>query len=205
MAPKRRKSKKSNKVGSFRGRRLANRFTHRYGPDVLAAHGPLVLAAWHAPEPLQDALAREGKRVPEPVEGALLLDTGATATCISEHAAERLSLPTVGLRRTHGAGGTSSNPVVLATLMISIADRETSRTLAFTGPAVVVPGLERSSHDWGLAIRGESVSLIGLLGRDILRHTTFQYNGKEGKLTLTFDREWIQALEKAGQASSLPS
>lgn len=97
-------------------------FTYNYEPDVLEHVGPMFIAGWSVPEALAAKLLEEGKLVPEPIFGAILLDTGATATCISQRVAEALGLPVTRIARGYGAGGRHENPVYLARLHVRITD-----------------------------------------------------------------------------------
>ena len=74
-------------------RRRPTTFVHGYpSPEHLAALGPLVVASWSLPHRLVEKLQKQGRPVPQPVTGALLIDTGATKTSVSEKAAGDLAL-----------------------------------------------------------------------------------------------------------------
>ncbi len=61
-------------------------------PEALIGVGPVIIAAWAVPQALAQALVAAGQPIPRPVEGLMLVDTGAQSTCISEAAAQALQL-----------------------------------------------------------------------------------------------------------------
>lgn len=159
--------------------------THNYGPGVLSAYGPLIVASWRVPQAVEDFLLSRGEEVPAPVTGALLLDTGATFTCISIKAADALGLKETRMAAGLGAGGDTLNPVFSAKLQIAMLSPDgSSRTLLWELEAQGIPKL--NEHFRG-AYSGQPMELIGLLGRDILSKTRFLYDGIAGHLALDFD------------------
>ena len=63
---------------------------------------------------------------PQPVVGVVLIDTGASNTCISQRVAERLNLKPLRIADGLGAGGTHRNPVyVFVQLQIGFGDAKT--------------------------------------------------------------------------------
>jgi hypothetical protein len=99
---------------------LPNRFEMQYGAERLSSCGPQFVGNWGVPLSIRDALARAGRSAPDPVVGALLLDTGATRTCIALEAATQLGLQPKRMEEGMGAGGKHRNPVFLARLEIHI-------------------------------------------------------------------------------------
>lgn len=163
-------------------------FAHNYGPGVLLANGPLVLAAWSVPKALEEALQKNGEKVPEPIRGVLLLDTGSGGTCISIKAAESLGLKATRMASGRGAGGPTNNPVYLARLRMTIgAPDGRATTLTWEMEVQGIPDLEKHLEGRNLTYAGGPVEMIGLLGRDILRATRFQYDGLSGSLQIHFD------------------
>lgn len=173
---------------------VANRFLIRYGADFLQHVGPYVGAGWAVPPALETELRRQQKPVPAPVSGYLLLDTGAEKTCISMAAARKLELKPIAKVKGFGAGGEHTFDLVFARLQITILDhRGITTSIWWDQPAQCVPDLEKHPQGRGVTIQDKPVELVGLLGRDILRLTTIIYNGREGKLQVTFDRDWIRS------------
>ena len=148
-------------------------------PNVLHHFGPLVLAQWQIPRVLRQGFAAIGRTSPSPVNGHMLIDTGATATCISEEAARDLGLHPVGLQMGFGAGGEHQNPVFHALLILGICDPKKGTTVLGAEQRVqAIPKLEESFRRMDVRDgNGNPVRLIGLLGRDFLRHTKFTYDG----------------------------
>ena len=102
---------------------------------------------------------------PDPVEGSVLIDTGALVACVDRHAAEQAGLSIVGSGRMSSA--THENEVVPV-----YAGR--LRIAGFTDIDL------RSAY--GAHLRSQGI--IALIGRDVLRSCTFFYNGAEGTVSL---------------------
>lgn len=150
------------------------------------------MAFWSVPQVVQDFLQTQGVSIPRPVQGALLLDTGATGTCISIRAADRLGLKPTRLVAGFGAGGATNNPVYQARLCIPIANPNgTGVDLIMEQEVQGIPELEKHLQGKPLTYSGNSIELIGLLGRDVLASTRFVYDGLAGTLHLNFDRTAI--------------
>ncbi len=119
----------------------------------------------------------------------LLVDTGASGTCISEAAAGALGLNPVRTTRTYGAAGLHPSKVYEVQLRISIHDvkRNVLSVVDFAVQAIGVPDLEKQLP--GLALNGNPTQLIGLLGRDVLSNTVMTYHGKDGWFEIVIDRD----------------
>jgi hypothetical protein len=91
--------------------------------------------------------------------------------------------------RSYGAAGIHVNAVYLVRLEIVVLDGSSGHgtTVAWEQEARAIPDLDHVGAD------GISAGLVGLLGRDVLRHSRFSYNGVEGTVDITFD---IDALQK---------
>ena len=161
-------------------------FTHAYGADRLQVIGPVIIANWAIPVVLAEQLQIEGKPLTPPVAGALLVDTGASHTCISLAAAEQLGLKPTRMQEGYGAGGIHRNYVYLARLVIRIdnAEKKTSSTLEWEQEVQAIPDLDKHTR---LSYQGVPTTLIGLLGRDILRHTRIVWDGPRGEVRYAFD------------------
>ncbi|MFN7975089.1 MAG: aspartyl protease family protein [Acidobacteriota bacterium] len=165
--------------------------------DMLHAVGPLVPAAWTIPAALEETYKENGSPVPSAVHGFLLIDTGATRTCISLEAAAELHLNARRVIRTHGAGGLTENAMFWARLQIDIENARRDVTTAELDQEVAgIPGLEANYDRRDVKFsKGHGVEpttkvrLIGLLGRDFLRHATLIYEGSQGHVRLSLDRE----------------
>ncbi|HYM62753.1 MAG TPA: hypothetical protein VEZ11_17850 [Thermoanaerobaculia bacterium] len=170
--------------------RLSTELLWTYGPGILYRCGPLLLGRWLVPQVIADALVEARRPVPASVIGALLLDTGATNTCISNRAANDLGLIPTRVQDGFGAGGRHRNPVYLARLEMTIADEKAQQTFGWEQEVQGIPDLEK--HAPGVAMLGEERAVVGLLGRDILRHARFLYDGPAGSLSFTFEVASLQ-------------
>lgn len=169
-------------------RRRSGRLDYHYGPDVLQLAGPLIHGVWSVPSYIQGALRAEGDPVPAAVRGLLLVDTGAAVTCISIDTAQRLRLRPTRLATGYGAGGEHTNPVFFAALAIS-SHLPSESSLTWQGEVQGVPDLEKHSEELNLEVDGAPASITGLLGRDLLRAVSFQYDGRIGSLHMSFAAE----------------
>lgn len=154
--------------------------------------GPQFLCAWGLPWALEDALRKAGRAVPPPIAGALLLDTGATRTCIALKTATDLGLHPTRMQDGYGAGGRHINPVFLARLEIRIIDPETQVTHTFAWEQEVEGIRELHNFATPLTWQGQTVPVTGLLGRDILRHARISYDGPTGSMQFEFDVASLQ-------------
>jgi len=153
--------------------------------------GPLVLATWSIPAALASALTAAGRPIPPPVSGAMVLDTGATFTSISSEAAADLGLQAIRVAKTHGAGGVHENFVYEATIQIAIRDALGNQTVVGNQMQVMgIPDLGKSLP--GLQFGDQPIKVIGLLGRDFLRHATLVYDGARGHFRVTINRASIR-------------
>ena len=59
--------------------------------------------------------------------------------------------------------------------------------------AQAIPQLERSGLQLGLQRGGKKVRLIGLVGRDLLRHTRIRYDGADGFFQVELNLDSITA------------
>jgi hypothetical protein len=150
------------------------------GEKVLHELGPIVRAQWNVPAALARALAAAGRPVPKPVEGFMLIDTGATTTCIALDAAEELGLHQVAVSVTYGAGGQHQNKVFHAELRLGIRDGNQDIWVVSEQQTSGIPQLDQHFKAKDVRIGGQPARLIGLLGRDFLRHTRLVYDGQKG-------------------------
>jgi len=62
-----------------------------------------------------------------------------------------------------------------------------------------IPNLEESVEPLGLMHSGQPVKLVGLLGRDILRHARFLYDGIDGRIEIKFDLDSLNRFSERGR------
>lgn len=120
-------------------------FSRRYtSPQILVAAGPLLRGVWSVPFVLAEQLVAAGRSVPPPVVGDLLLDTGASRTCISQTVADELGFKPLRLQAGYGAGGQHKLPVYRAQLSINIVGHGKRTTLNWETEAQGIPHLQES-------------------------------------------------------------
>ena len=126
--------------------------------------------------------------MPEAVLGYMLVDTGATRTCMALDTAHELGLTRIGLQKTYGAGGLHENELFQAHLSLMVTDGlAISSTLQVMG----IPDLNKHLAGLGPDPDGYPTRMIGLLGREFLRHTVLTYNGLTGELSIAMNYETL--------------
>jgi hypothetical protein len=137
--------------------------------ERISDDGPLITVGIGL-SPLQAAAARlAGFAVPPPELAQALIDTGARVTCIDSKIARALDLRKTGTARMWTAGNNLTRPVY---------DIE----LTLTMPRLFrVPSIIRAL-DADLWAHGFHV----LVGRDVLRHCQFHYDGPAGMFTFDY-------------------
>lgn len=183
----RQKLNRKKRVATSRG--PVRNFTITVGAENLATGGPIIFGSWGVPQALADALTAEGHDVPDPVTGAMLVDTGATSTCIAEHAAKTLRLNPIGVATGYGAAGKYENTIYFSELRIGVQAGRRQTTYFWQQQAQGIPDLEQHGRQIGLRLQNQPVDYVGLLGRDILRHVRFNYDGVGGVIRFEFDIE----------------
>lgn len=128
--------------------------------------GPCVQVSLGLAKVFAEQLLPQGQRIPTPVAGMALIDTGASCTCIDEAAAQQLGLPVIDVVNIASASH-ASHPQNVYPAQIELIGTQINID---AGRAVGAP----------LA----SLGLIALIGRDVLQHALFVYNGVVGELTL---------------------
>jgi hypothetical protein len=134
--------------------------------DVLAQRGPVLQVEITLPESIAAELIKHGKTIQPPVAGLGLVDTGAIATCVDEDAAKQLQLPVIDVV-TMSSTSHASHPANVYPIRIKVAG---------------LPMAIYAQRAIGAALKAQG--LVALLGRDVLSHCTFIYNGLAGEITL---------------------
>jgi hypothetical protein len=143
---------------------------------------------------LETALKAASLPVPDPVDGAMLVDTGADSTCIAKDVALELGLQAVDVRKGLGAGGEHENTIYAAKLTIQIDKEKGRRSSAWvTIGAAGIPRLREQFEARDVTINGEPLRLIGLLGRDLLSFARITYQGTRGIVDYSFDFEPLRS------------
>lgn len=147
-------------------------------PGGLAAHGPLIEVTL-GPHPADaQAIAASGGK-PESMERQLLVDTGASRTCIEDRLARELGLIPVRFDPFFGVSGKPAEyPVYRMSIGVAMKEDETGPSHQAIFLADVV-GMPAPPH---------STSHVGLLGRDFLQHVRLIYDGPRGRFEIIDDR-----------------
>jgi len=145
----------------------------KLNPNVLIGAGPVLEAEIDIPSALSDYLKQEKKRIPKPIKGWVLIDTGATRTAIDERTIKKLKVPSVGTTSVTTARGKKTCNLYPC-------------KLRFTSTAIPSMDLTRAT---GVNLARQSVvnrPIIALLGRDVLSKVVFVYNGPGSHFSISF-------------------
>lgn len=163
-------------------------------PGTLQRTGPLVHATLLAPDPLRQQRLKETSGLQTELRGLLLLDTGASETCISVEAAGELGLPQIDSRSISGVSGIKEHPVFLVEIRVDLHYPSGGVfTMNRAQPATGVIDLEASLRSIGLTTHDQwPARLVGLLGRDFLRHIVLIYDGNSARVRLVLNRKSLE-------------
>jgi len=162
-------------------------------PNQLESLGPLIRGSWAVPAkslPLNPYLRA---RFPGPVHGYLAIDTGSNRTWMGQAVVEALDLSACSEETAHGSAGVHRTPIYLAELVVPFAGDETrDASLTAVLPVAAVPRLDEMMP---LQTDDPNGQLIGLLGRDFLRHVRFTYDGPGGSFSLKLGGRDVQVVD----------
>ena len=130
----------------------------------LSKKGPVVQVAIKVPPVIEEELASQDATVPDPVTGLMLIDTGASNTCIDERVAKQLALPAVGSAK-----------------IASVSESDCLRDIYPV--AIELIGMPAQIVVNAIGVELGTHGLVGLLGRDALAGCTLFYNGLAGEIT----------------------
>ena len=143
-------------------------------PKTLMSAGPIIQVQFEVPTALASILQKNNIPIPSPIEGAALIDTGATLTSIDVGILTRLGINPVGVANVGTAGGPQRQSIYPARI---------------TFPGTALPGFELH-HVMGCNLKGQTVKdqmpLCALIGRDVLSRAVFVYNGSAGMFSISF-------------------
>lgn len=182
---KKRVKKRAKKVPPPKTSPPPSKFRYQLPPTFLERVGPIIKGVIGVPVSIAEALRKAGKPVPPAVSGYMLIDTGATTTCIATDVCQELELPVIDKAHTYGAGGLHVSEVYPVRVEIHIQEGAAVSSVNMELPTRAVPDL--SKHFGNLVKNGDKPArLVGLVGRDLLRHATLTYNGDTGEFGLEF-------------------
>jgi predicted aspartyl protease len=139
----------------------------------IGSDGPVVdLGLWLSRVAAQALIARGGQ-VPAPQTVRALIDTGADRTAIHPIVLRSIHSPPAGTARVRRPGGASAfRSVDLHDVRLAIAGTPT--------PSIPAAWVEIEA----VAVAPANPSILALIGRDMLAHSQFFYDGWRGELLL---------------------
>ncbi len=151
------------------------------GPDTLAILGPLLpVECFYHPAFIEHATSL---KVSSPIPGVMLVDTGATRTCVSQAVADDLGLMPSDTIRSHGAHGFLDASVYPVTVDVTFPNNTKEPfVMSLSDSIMAIKDLENAIPD--LELDGVPTRVIGLLGRDFLKHVIFEYHGPFGRFVI---------------------
>jgi len=135
----------------------------------LEIYGPTVAVQVMVHPTMVKNLKEAGKPVPDPVIGDAMIDSGAQATTIDVSVAERLQLSRTNRIEAFGIGGKAEGYTSPCSLLIPSLELTTNLARAHC-------------HE----LTKNAKHIIALIGRDILQHMTFFYDGINGQVQLVY-------------------
>lgn len=139
----------------------------------IGADGPVIdLGIWSA-RALAHAMVAQGQVVPPPQTIRALIDTGADRTAIHPNALGLIGSPPTGTNLIRRPGFTT------AVRRVNLHDVR----LAFGG-AVVTPTRGAWIEVESVAVAPADPGVLALIGRDMLAHCQFVYDGLKGEMIL---------------------
>jgi len=142
------------------------------GPGGLLKIGPILPGEVTIPSALAKLLADEGQQIPPPVSGFMLIDTGATRSCVDTEIVTKLGVKPIGIATLTTASGESKHNLYPAKLNFP------PMTFGVEFGSLVGVNLKQQT------VGGHQI--IALLGRDLLSRCLLVYNGLKGSFTLAF-------------------
>lgn len=136
--------------------------------EILIHQGARLLAEISIPSIVANTLLKERQKIPSPLVAPVLLDTGATKTCVDEDILKALGLPAVGRAAV-------STPSGKSTLLLYPVKLEF--------PGTPLRPLEFSSVI-GASLKEQGIGV--LIGRDILSDCILIWNGPAGHFSISF-------------------
>ena len=115
------------------------------------------------------------------VDGVMLVDTGSNVTILDTEVAANLNLPEVSKSAIHTFDDGKETAASYRRALLVIP------RVAEAGIAIDVLCSDCSRIHVGSGLPGGATRVIGILGRDVLRHCLLVYDGKAGTILLNFD------------------
>lgn len=166
------------------------------GQKYMRQTGPMIPASWYITAEREAQLNMLGGTLPTPVDGYMLLDTGAAHISIDDAVARELKLKPMGkMTEVHGIGGKGSLDHYEARLLLPVVPL-VAGTPASVPVKIGVPteawesvDIQKNHSMLGHATPdGKPIKVIGVLGRIFLQFTRFTYNGLTGSVEIYIDK-----------------
>ena len=141
--------------------------------DQLEPHGPLIQVEIGIPAALEEFCISKNLQIPAPITGYALIDTGATSTAVHEQCLLDLGvlpLDSIPTMTPSGKGRSFVYPTKVSFPGINVSGLAMDRVIG-------------SELKWEIP---DGREIIMLLGRDLLKHFLFVYNGKSSDITLAY-------------------
>lgn len=123
--------------------------------------------------PRREALAKAGLPIPAPANARLLIDTGASSTCVDSKIIQYLGISPSGMVQIHTPSTSSAAAHPCSQYDVSLLIPHQAINYVFHALPVIETSLGHQGID-------------GLLGRDVLASCLFIYNGESRVYTLSF-------------------
>lgn len=138
----------------------------QFHPDGLKSKGAILNVEISIPTSIAEIFDKEGKPIPQPQTGLALFDTGASATCVDKEVIGLLGIPSIGIETVYTPQGSD------------LQNKYPGR-LGF--PGTTLPTVEFGAV-YGASLKAQGI--MALIGRDLLSHFVFTYNGPGGFITI---------------------
>lgn len=166
------------------------------GQKYMRQTGPMIPAKWYITAEREEQLNMLGGALPKPVEGYMLLDTGAAHVAIDGEVARELRLKPLGKTTdVHGIAGTRPLEHYDVRLILPLVPMKANKpvlgfpTIAIPIEAWESPDIQANHHAWGYTTPdGKPLKVIGVLGRIFLQFATMTYDGLNGNLEIFVDK-----------------
>jgi len=147
-------------------------------PISLVPIGPIINVRFCLPETDAQMRRAVGLPVPDPIAGAILVDTGAEGTHVADDIPQRLGLVPIRFQKVVGVNLIPEDRPVYRMALRLTMEESSGRTLdtIYDADMIGSPGM----------IPNQAGPLVGLLGRDFLRFVDFHYHGPLGTFEIVF-------------------
>lgn len=155
------------------------KMTFNYKTNQLAGFGPIINTYITITDSYKEVLKNSGLRIPEPVRCRFLIDTGAHKSLVKHDIAEKAQIKLINIHNSiTGVGVDATGKSYIGRIL-------------FVCDSVKVPGAKHNIHvdtEISSGTLNNNKIIDGLIGRDVLHYFELTYNGKNGKVTLVYQK-----------------